>query len=75
MNAPNRYQATGRVNVMLRRFADWQRERRIKRLTRELVAAIQARLRAHEIQRKWQDEVNARSPEQVARMERRKGLR
>ena len=75
MNAPNRYQIPDAVNVLLRRFADWQRERRIKRLTRELVAAIQARLHAHEVQRKWRDEVNARSPEQVARMERRKGLR
>lgn len=66
----------GRVNAV-QRIHDYLRERRIARLRREVTAHVNARNCAEALasMRLMADEINARSPQQVARMERKKGLR
>lgn len=59
------------------RFQDWRRERRIKRMSRKVVRLCRLRMysMARAIDAQRITEVNARSLEQVTRMERRRGLR
>lgn len=61
------------------RFADYLRERRIRRCAQEIEAMRQVRAFAErESRRAWDDmarEIQMRSPEQVARMELAQGLR
>lgn len=54
------------------RIADYLRELRIARLGRQLASLIQQRrtAEARAVQAEWLAELNARSPGQVARMER-----
>ena len=62
---------------LVQRYRDYLRERRIARLRREATAHINARQgdQARDAVRLMTDEINARSPQQVARMERKKGIR
>lgn len=59
------------------RIADYLRERRIRVLGRQLAAAIHQGRKddARVVQASWFAEIKARSPEQVARMERAEYLR
>lgn len=62
---------------MIQRIADWLRERRIEDL-REQVSEYMAAGRSDMARRsvlRMAQEIKARSPEQVARMERARGLR
>ena len=63
---------------LLERFADWRRERYIRALGRQLNRAIEQAWPRHEcveIWAKFRRECLSRSPAQVARMEKAKGLR
>lgn len=58
---------------MIQRLADWFRERRIERLRIALAECSDS----DDVVMAWAalaEEISARSPEQVARMEREKGL-
>lgn len=59
---------------MIRRLTDWLRERRIEILRQQFATTYDIRDR----RRIWlllRDEINSRSPEQVTRLERARGLR
>ena len=62
---------------LIQRINDYLRERRIARLRREATAHVSARRAdsARAAMVRMAAEINARSPQQVARMERKKGLR
>ena len=60
---------------MIRRLTDYLRERRIQKIKREVLAPgldIATRRRLWEA---YAVEINSRSPQQVARMEKARGLR
>lgn len=62
------------IAALRQRIADYRRERRIRALVlRCCLAAHQRDYREHWVA--LRDEINARSPGQVARMERKRGLR
>ena len=63
--------------MIRQRIADWQRERCIRDLSRIVADLIDRGMRtqARIYDEMRMDEIRARSPQQVARMERRKGLR
>jgi hypothetical protein len=68
-----------RMTAVRQRIADWQRERRIARLTRQVKEAqasgcIWNLVVLTILWPALRDEINQRSPQQVARMERRRGL-
>ena len=62
---------------MIRRIADWLRERRIRALHEHIKDRIAAgkRMECRAAWVKMVNEINARSAAQVARMERARGLR
>ena len=59
---------------ILSRLSDWLREKRIDDLRQQFVDADDIRDRRR-IWTRLRDEINDRSPEQVGRMERGRGLR
>lgn len=61
---------------IVQRFRDWKHERRIKQFRKLCVEshAARDRLRERVYWRLMVDAINARSPHQIARMERRMGL-
>ena len=65
------------MKKLLGHFHDWRHERRIKRLSRKSIGHLNAGNRAMAMMywRLMVDAINQRSPAQVARMERRMGIR
>ncbi len=58
---------------MFQRLKDYIRERRIARLGREMIAAGNTQ-KAFALMLDMYDEIDKRSPEQIARMERKLGI-
>lgn len=65
---------SARMNI-IQRITDWRHECRIQRLSRELARSYQTcRDDREALWHRYAEAINARSPEQVARMEKKMGL-